>query len=87
LLSLEKSVVNFWSTEAGWKHKKKGRAAQVDWKMTLTNAIDLNKVYKPHGNSKGTAKNIADEARKQQEAYGVFKPGDKPGVKLVTIPG
>lgn len=85
-LSLEKSVVNFWGTEAGWKHKKKGRAAGIDWKMTLINAIDLNKVYKPYGNSKGTSKNITAEARKQQEDYGVFKPGDQPGVKLVTIP-
>ncbi len=86
-LSLEKAVVNFWATEAGWKHKKKGRATEIDWKATLTNAIDKNKVYKQHGNSKGTSKNITSEARKQQEDYGVFKPGDQPGVKLVHIPG
>lgn len=46
-LSMEKSCVNFWSTEAGWKHKKDSRAKTLDWKQTLSNAITLNsnKVY------------------------------------------
>ncbi|MFW6275309.1 MAG: DUF6291 domain-containing protein [bacterium] len=46
-LSLEKACTNFWATEAGWKHKKKQRSKEINWKTTLTNAIDLNKVYKP----------------------------------------
>jgi len=45
-LSLEKAYTNFWSTEAGWKHKKKSRSNEIDWKSTLTKAIDMNKVYK-----------------------------------------
>jgi len=46
-LSLEKACKNFWATEAGWQHKKKKRIKVINWKQTLTNAIDLNKVYKP----------------------------------------
>jgi len=45
-LSLEKACINFWATEAGWMHKKKKRTKEINWKTTLTNAIDLNKVYK-----------------------------------------
>ena len=45
-LSLEKACVNFWATEAGWKHKKKSRSKEIDLKSTLINAIDMNKVYK-----------------------------------------
>jgi hypothetical protein len=48
-LSMEKAVVNFWGTEAGWKYKKKSRTNDLDWKRTLTNAIDMNKVYKQKG--------------------------------------
>lgn len=46
-LSVEKAVMNFWATEAGWKHKKGKKSKDLDWKATLTNAINLNKVYKP----------------------------------------
>lgn len=46
-LSLEKAVTNYWATEAGWHHKKKSKSDDINWKATLTNAIDLNKVYKP----------------------------------------
>lgn len=45
-LSIEKACTNFWATEAGWKHKKKSRSKEIDWKSTLTNAISMNKVYK-----------------------------------------
>ena len=48
-LSMEKAVTNFWGTEAGWKYKKKSRTNDLDWKRTLTNAIDMNKVYKQKG--------------------------------------
>ena len=44
-LSLEKASTNFWATDAGWKHKKKSRAKEIDMRMTLINAIDKNKVY------------------------------------------
>jgi uncharacterized protein YdaU (DUF1376 family) len=46
-LSLEKACTNFWATDAGWTHKKKKRSKDINWKTTLTNAIDMNKVYKP----------------------------------------
>jgi hypothetical protein len=44
-LSLEKACTNFWATEAGWKNKKSKRSKNIDWKSTLTNAIEKNKVY------------------------------------------
>lgn len=44
-LSVEKGFVNFWSTEAGWKHKKKSRSKEIDWQSTIINSINLNKVY------------------------------------------
>jgi hypothetical protein len=45
-LSIEKGMHNFWRTEAGWKHKKKSRAKEIDMKTTLINSISMNKVYK-----------------------------------------
>jgi len=45
-LSIEKGYINFWGTEAGWKHKKKGKG-DINWKLTFINAISMNKVYKP----------------------------------------
>lgn len=44
-LSIEKGYHNFWSTEAGWKYKKKSRYKTIDWKATITKSIDINKVY------------------------------------------
>ncbi|MFA5300266.1 MAG: hypothetical protein WC389_18920 [Lutibacter sp.] len=49
-LSLEKSIVNFWGTEAGWKHKKKSRSMDIDMLRTLKSNIDKNKVYLPRQN-------------------------------------
>ena len=50
-LSLEKAFFNFWGTEAGWKHKKKSRTADLDWVSTFRNAIDKNRVFKPKQSS------------------------------------
>ena len=50
VLTLEKSFVTFWGTEAGWKHKKKSRSNELNWRRTFTTAIDMNKVYKPKNN-------------------------------------
>jgi len=44
-LSITKGFENFWGTEAGWKHKKKSRSKEIDWRQTIINSIDLNKVY------------------------------------------
>ena len=46
-LSLKKAVMNYWATVEGWKKKKASRSKEIDWKHTLTNAISMNKVYKP----------------------------------------
>ena len=48
-LSLEKAYAEYWGTEAGWKKKKQSRSATIDWQRTYTNAISMNKVYKPRG--------------------------------------
>ena len=55
-LSLEKACTNFWATEAGWMHKKKKRSKEINWQTTLTNAIDMNKVYKPRESEVATSK-------------------------------
>lgn len=49
-LSLEKAVNDFWGLEAGWKHKKSKRSKEIDWKTTLTKALDLqsNQVKKQY---------------------------------------
>lgn len=44
-LSITKGYENFWKTEAGWKHKKKSKTEQIDWKRTIINTIEMNRVY------------------------------------------
>lgn len=44
-LSLEKAYINFWATEAGWKHKKKSRSKDINMRSTLINAIPMNRVF------------------------------------------
>jgi hypothetical protein len=52
-LSLEKAHIEFWSTEAGWKHKKKSKIQDIDWKSTYTKALGLsgNRVWKDTRNT------------------------------------
>lgn len=50
VLSLEKAYTDFWGVEKGWVFKKNSKSINLDWKATLTKAIDLNKVYKPFKN-------------------------------------
>jgi hypothetical protein len=40
--SIDKACVNFWATEAGWKHKKKSGSDTIDWRQTFGNAITFN---------------------------------------------
>jgi hypothetical protein len=62
VLSLKKAYTDFWSKEKGWKYKKRQRTKDIDWTATLTNAIELNKVYKPRQRqSYGTDKASVDE--------------------------
>lgn len=44
-LTIEKGFMNYWGTEAGWNHKKKSRTKVIDWKATIINSIEFNKVY------------------------------------------
>lgn len=61
-LSLEKSVENFWGSEAGWKNKKSSRTVDIDMVSTLKNNIDKNKVYKPkQQGSRFGPQNVTDE--------------------------
>lgn len=47
-LTLEKSCIDFWNTEAGWKNKKASRSKEIDWKRTFNNALTQkqNQVWK-----------------------------------------
>lgn len=47
-LSLEKAHTNFWGTEAGWRHKKRKRIGDINWKRTFVNALALpmNRVWR-----------------------------------------
>lgn len=47
VLSLKKAYTDFWSTEKGWKFKKKKRSKNIDWRSTLKNAIEIHRVFKP----------------------------------------
>ena len=76
LKSIEKSCVNFWITEAGWKNKKNAKTETINWKLTFANAISKpqNKVYYDRntnipttGNTKSgnySARNDAEERRR-----------------------
>lgn len=46
LLTIEKSIKNYWITEAGWKNKKSRKSENLDWKSTFAKTMDINKVYK-----------------------------------------
>lgn len=60
MLSIEKACENFWATEAGWKHKKKSRAKEINLKMTLINAIDKNRVFKSNETTQKQTKRYDD---------------------------
>ena len=71
LLSIEKAITNFWGTEAGWKHKKKSKSKEIDWKSTLTKAIDMNKVYKPRDNGNNKTGNGGSKIKHK---FNIIKP-------------
>ncbi len=45
--TINNSWVLFWGNERGWKHKKKSKSENLDWRLTIRNAITLpsNKVF------------------------------------------
>ena len=59
-LTMEKSIKNYWGTEAGWKNKKKSKAEEPNWKLTFSKTMDINKVYKQNRQSFYAPKQIAD---------------------------
>lgn len=50
-LDIVKTIYNswkkFWGNERGWKHKKKSKSDNLDWRLTIRNAVALpsNKIY------------------------------------------
>jgi hypothetical protein len=44
-ISIEKGFTNFWGTMDGWEFKKSKKIDTIDWKRTIINSIDRNKVY------------------------------------------
>jgi len=62
-LSLEKACKDFWATEAGWKHKKKSKTNDLNWRSTLTKSLDqkCNQVWLQKGeiNETNTEKTVA----------------------------
>lgn len=52
LLSIEKSIKNFWGTPDGWKNKKKTKTETPDWKQTFAKTMQFNKVYKPKNSAR-----------------------------------
>lgn len=78
-LTLEKACKEFWATEAGWLHKKKGRSKTIDWKRIFEFAISQkqNRVYETKaGNNRGTG-GLTDEERAMFEriAFGTTLSG------------
>ena len=63
-LTLEKACKEYWATEAGWLHKKKGRGKTIDWKRIFEFAISQkqNRVWKKQGKTTG-AGGLSDEER------------------------
>lgn len=57
LLSIEKSITNYWGTEAGWKNKKQSKTVEIDWKATFANNIDKNRVFKQNSNEANRSNN------------------------------
>ena len=65
-LTLEKACKEYWATEAGWLHKKKGRGKTIDWKRIFEFAISQkqNRVWKNGKQGKTTgAGGLSDEER------------------------
>lgn len=78
-LTLEKACKEFWATEDGWLHKKKGRSKTINWKRIFEFAISQkqNRVYETKaGNNRGTG-GLTDEERAMFEriAFGTTLSG------------
>lgn len=73
--TIEKSCINFWSTEAGWKHKKRTKTKEIDWRATFANSISqkANKVYiSDYGIDKYEKKRL-DSIERKADSYNRIK--------------
>jgi hypothetical protein len=54
--SLNKSCVDYWAKESGWKKKKSSKTIIIDWKETLNKALTykMNQVWKTKDELNGT---------------------------------
>lgn len=43
--SIRKGFTNYWSTKDGWEQKKKSKSNTINWRRTIINSIEFNKVY------------------------------------------
>lgn len=66
-LTLEKACKEFWATEAGWLHKKKGRGKTIDWKRIFEYAISqkTNRVYERSKDNSRGKDGLTDDERDQ----------------------
>lgn len=66
-LTLEKACKEFWATEAGWLHKKKGRGKTIDWKRIFEYAISqkANRVYERSKDNSRGKDGLTDDERDQ----------------------
>lgn len=40
-MTLEKACLDFWATESGWKHKKKGKIKNIKWTTTANASLSI----------------------------------------------
>lgn len=76
--SLERSIRNFWGTEAGWRNKKKSKAVEIDMVETLIKNIDKNKVWLPFERN-----DTANEA--EEDATTVPQGKTYPGLTVIQM--
>lgn len=78
-LSLEKSFKDYWSTEAAWSKRKKGKSKTLDWLSTFRNSLDqkMNQVYKPRQNqfSQQPTSTEEKECKWECQAIGLYRKG------------
>lgn len=67
LLSIEKAIENYWSTEKAWTKKKRSKTEEIDWRATFKNAIDMNKVYYPKTNGQARVGQILQPETDQKK--------------------
>jgi hypothetical protein len=53
--TIDKSILEYWSLDCGWKNKKGKKTNDIDWKRTFNNILNekRNHVYKPREITQG----------------------------------